>query len=99
MPRNFATTDDGRPTASHIWEEQFLPLRAKGHVGPPPAADLRKRIAQLEAAQKLATESGIIPPKGWQREIDWRKRELEILKLMEEPDGDPEHKKQLLDHN
>ncbi len=82
--------NDGRPTASHIWEEQFF---VAGHRGPPPADALRKRIALLQAAIEEKRASGTWMA-GWSRELDWRQRQLELVTKLEgkEADrGDTEH--------
>jgi hypothetical protein len=84
---DFNTRDDGTPTAAHTWEEQFLPLREQGHVGPPPEYEIRKRLAVLESA--IDEWSNHKAAGGWKREIAWRNKQLKRLK--EESDGDAEH--------
>lgn len=78
MADQFDVDKDGKVTPAHKWEEQF-----KGRPGPPPADKLRARIKFLKS---MIASSVVGKTKSWQREIDWRLRQLE---LQEEP-GDME---------
>ena len=93
MPRpkefDYDRTADGRPTSSHIWEEKFF---AAGHKGPPPIDDLKKRIVQLKLAITERPNGPIM--QGWQLELEWRIRQLELQELTrgkEADRGDSEH--------
>lgn len=81
--------DAGKPTAAHVWEEQFLPLRNAGLTGPPPREKLLERIDQLDAARVAWPDDRAA--KGWAREAAWRRKQYDQLALKEEAgDGDPE---------
>lgn len=91
MPTDYNKLDDGRPTAAHTWEEQFHTMREGGLKGPPPASYLESRIEQLEAAITNYDWTEHKARNGWRREIEWRRKQLEQLKSMEDSDvGDTE---------
>ncbi len=87
MPiENFNKLDDGRPTAAHTWDEQFHTVREGKIIGPPQAEHLQSRIAQLEEAVANPEWAAHKALKGWKREIEWRRKQLETLKVTEDTD-------------
>lgn len=79
--KNFDTTDDGFPTASHRWEQQFL---VGGRLQMPTVEKLRERIRQLSVS--LFAVPGHKAAGGWSEEMAWRRKQLETLGVKEDPD-------------
>lgn len=76
-------SDPEAPDAAHVWAEKFKGLPRV------PRRALLARVEELRKAQDRYKALGKEPLKWWQREIEWRLRQLSGQGGP--GDGDPEH--------